>query len=115
MNYWYNVYGSTTLPIQNDNTTKLIYATNNMLLREATADPMLRNYGVAMLDETHERSLQTDMLMGVVKRSTKARSAAAYASVVGGDMSDSARKLMLPSDGYGYDASGDGENKLNED
>ena len=86
-----------------------------MLLREATADPMLRNYGVAMLDETHKRSLQTDMLMGVVKRYMKARSAAAYASVVGGDVSGSARKMMLPSDGYGYDAGGNGENKPNED
>ncbi|KAJ1568992.1 Pre-mRNA-splicing factor ATP-dependent RNA helicase dhx15, partial [Nowakowskiella sp. JEL0078] len=55
------------------NRTILKYMTDGMLLREAMTDPMMEKYSAIILDEAHERTLSTDILMGLIKEVCKKR------------------------------------------
>uniref|UniRef100_A0A914KUQ4 RNA helicase n=1 Tax=Meloidogyne incognita TaxID=6306 RepID=A0A914KUQ4_MELIC len=45
----------------------LKYSTDGMLLSEAMNDRLLEQYEVILLDEAHERTLATNVLMGFIK------------------------------------------------
>ena len=47
--------------------TAIKLMTDGILLAETQGDPQLRQYGTIILDEAHERSLNIDFLMGVLK------------------------------------------------
>jgi HrpA-like RNA helicase len=53
--------------------TKLKYMTDGILLREATLDPYLKQYSVVVIDEAHERTLETDVLFGLLKETHRLR------------------------------------------
>lgn len=47
--------------------TIIKYMTDGMLLREFLTEPDLDGYSVMIIDEAHERTLSTDILLGLVK------------------------------------------------
>jgi ATP-dependent RNA helicase DHR2 len=47
--------------------TKLKYITDGMLLRELMIDPKLSKYSTVIVDEAHERTILTDLLIGFLK------------------------------------------------
>ncbi|XP_034166768.2 probable ATP-dependent RNA helicase DHX40 [Pangasianodon hypophthalmus] len=48
--------------------TLIKYMTDGCMLREILTDPSLTQYSVVILDEVHERSLNTDILLGLLKK-----------------------------------------------
>lgn len=53
--------------------TKIKYMTDGMLLREAISDPLLSRYSMIILDEVHERTIHTDILLGITKAAQQSR------------------------------------------
>lgn len=48
--------------------TKIKFMTDGVLLKELQSDFLLTNYSVIILDEAHERSVYTDILIGLLSR-----------------------------------------------
>ena len=48
--------------------TRIKFMTDGVLLAETRTDPLLRAYDTIIVDEAHERSLNIDFLLGILKR-----------------------------------------------
>lgn len=56
-----------------DPSTKIKIMTDGILLQEMKLDPWMSKYSVIMVDEAHERSLNIDFCLGLLKRVLQAR------------------------------------------
>jgi HrpA-like RNA helicase len=56
--------------------TRINFMTDGILLRKIQRDPLLQEYDVVMVDEAHERSLNIDFTLGLLKRLQKKRAEA---------------------------------------
>lgn len=53
--------------------TVIKYMTDGMLLRESIQDPNFNRYSFIIVDEAHERTVNTDLLLGLVKQAQEKR------------------------------------------
>ena len=53
--------------------TKIKYMTDGILLRETLEDPIVERYSCVVMDEAHERSLNTDVLFGILRKVVEKR------------------------------------------
>ncbi|KAK4101463.1 P-loop containing nucleoside triphosphate hydrolase protein [Parathielavia hyrcaniae] len=53
--------------------TRIKFLTDGLLIREALVDPLLSRYSVIMVDEAHERSISSDILLGLLKKIRRKR------------------------------------------
>jgi ATP-dependent RNA helicase DHX37/DHR1 len=51
-----------------DTASRLIFMTDGILLREISRDVLLSSWSVVILDEAHERNINTDLLIGLLSR-----------------------------------------------
>ncbi|PVD35122.1 hypothetical protein C0Q70_06403 [Pomacea canaliculata] len=53
--------------------TRILFMTDGMMIREIMKDPLLSKYSVILLDEAHERALNTDIILGLLRKIQKKR------------------------------------------
>lgn len=77
--------------------TRIKYLTDGMIVRELMSDPLLSKYSVVIVDEAHERTLRTDLLIASLKTIQKQRNRGGDgdASVKGKDNADSQNPLKI--------------------
>jgi ATP-dependent RNA helicase DDX35 len=56
-----------------DKVTRLKFVTDGLLIREMMQNPLLPQYSVIILDEVHERNVNTDIIIGLLKKIMKKR------------------------------------------
>ncbi|KAL9956542.1 hypothetical protein ACROYT_G038030 [Oculina patagonica] len=59
--------------IQTSENTAIMYVTDHVLLNECLRDPSFSKYSCIIIDEAHERSLYSDLLLGMIKKSLAQR------------------------------------------
>eukprot|EP00892_Ulva_mutabilis_P001346 jgi/Ulvmu1/11211/UM072_0048.1 len=56
-------------------TTQIVFMTDAALLKEVATDPLLAAYSVIVVDEVHERSAASDLLLGLLRKILRQRPA----------------------------------------
>ena len=63
-----STYGYAAIKVKQNKDTKVFFMTDHALLNECIADPNLSKYSCIVIDEAHERSIHSDILIALIKR-----------------------------------------------
>jgi ATP-dependent RNA helicase DHX33 len=75
--------------------TRIKYMTDGMIVRELMSDPLLSKYSVVIVDEAHERSLRTDLLIANLKTIQQQRNGRQDVKGKGKDKADASNPLKI--------------------
>ncbi|KAG6891586.1 hypothetical protein C0992_002624 [Termitomyces sp. T32_za158] len=75
--------------------TRIKYMTDGMIVRELLSDPKLSQYSVIIVDEAHERTLRTDLLIANLKTIQKERSGSGGSSRKGKENANKFNPLKI--------------------
>ncbi|KAK0043117.1 ATP-dependent RNA helicase DHX35 [Biomphalaria pfeifferi] len=53
--------------------TRVKFMTDGIMIREIMKDPLLQKYSIILLDEAHERAINTDVILGLLRKIQKKR------------------------------------------
>ena len=76
---------------------RIKFMTDGVLLREVGQDLLLQKYSAIVLDEAHERGVNTDLLLGLLSRVVQLRARAAESAPAAGAPSAGPLKLIIMS------------------
>lgn len=77
--------------------TRIKYMTDGMIMRELMSDPSLSRYSVVIVDEAHERTLRTDLLIANLKKLQKERNGSSNAKGKGNSNNSKPLKIVIMS------------------
>ncbi|KAJ3770293.1 P-loop containing nucleoside triphosphate hydrolase protein [Lentinula raphanica] len=75
--------------------TRIKYMTDGMIVRELMSDPLLSKYSIIIVDEAHERSLRTDILIANLKTIQQRRNKSQDTKGKGKDTSNPLKIIIM--------------------